>query len=201
MTSRYGRKLDYSDASIDAAAAALASLRSRLAALGPPPDGRAVGRAHRSSSPSRPAIDRRASASAPDDRGPDRAHAPAAPLSADGRALHDRFVAALDDDLDLPTALATVREILRADLPADERRWLVLDADAVLGLDLHRVWDAPAGGDEVPADVLALVEARSAARGARDFAQADALRGQLEAQGWEVVDGPDGSTVRRHAPR
>ena len=55
-----------------------------------------------------------------------------------GRALHERFVAALDDDLDLPTALAVVRETLRADLPADERRWLILDADFVLGLDLDR---------------------------------------------------------------
>ena len=33
----------------------------------------------------------------------------------------------------MPGALAVVREILRSDLPADERRWLVLDADAVLG--------------------------------------------------------------------
>ena len=74
------------------------------------------------------------------------------PLSAAGRALHDRFVAALDDDLDLPAALVCVREILRADLPADERRWLVLDADAVLGLDLHRVWDeATRSRRDVPA--------------------------------------------------
>ncbi|MEZ0239923.1 MAG: cysteine--tRNA ligase, partial [Chloroflexota bacterium] len=200
MTSRYGRKLDYSDASVDAAAAALASLRSRLAALGPSPtDGPWVAPVVVVAEPAgdRPTGVREHAG----DRGPDRAHEPAAPLSAAGRALHERFVAALDDDLDLPTALATVREILRADLPADERRWLILDADAVLGLDLHRAWDVPAAADEVPADVLAQVEARSAARAARDFTQADALRAQLEAQGWEVVDGPDGSTVRRHAPR
>jgi len=42
------------------------------------------------------------------------------------------------------TPLAVVREALRSVLPADEKRWLVLDADAVLGLDLHRVWDAMA---------------------------------------------------------
>ena len=47
---------------------------------------------------------------------PDRASEPAAPLSVDGRALHDRFVAAIDDDLDLPVALALLREILRAPL-------------------------------------------------------------------------------------
>src|SRR5690606_29495226 len=111
LTSRYSRKLNYTDESVNGAAAALASLRSRLAALGPPP------------------------------RRPDRAHGTVPPLSAAGRALHERFVAALDDDLDLPTALAVVRETVRAALPADERRWLVLDADFVLGLDLDRVWE------------------------------------------------------------
>ena len=43
----------------------------------------------------------------------------------------------------------------------------------------------------------ALVDARAAARAARDLARADALRAELEAAGWEVIDWPDGSTVRR----
>ncbi len=138
--------------------------------------------------------------------GPDRAHAPAAPLSPAGAALHDRFAAALDDDLDLPTALAVVREILRADLPADERRWLILDADAVLGLDLHLVWaagHATTGGEAppatvlVPADIQRLVDDRAEARDARDFATADAIRDELAAAGWSVVDGPDGQVVSR----
>ena len=116
------------------------------------------------------------------------------PCPLPGATLHDRFVAALDDDLDLPGALACVREMLRADLPADERRWLVLDADAVLGLDLHRVWDAqPAehgGGADVPAEISALLAARDAARAARDYARADDLRRELGERGWDVVDGP-----------
>ncbi len=197
MTSRYGRKLDYSDRSIEAAAAALTSLRSRLAALGPPPaDGPWAAPPVVAAEPAgdRPeGVHERVQ-----DRGPDRAHDPVAALSEAGRALHDRFVAALDDDLDLPTALATVRDTLRADLSADERRWLVLDADAVLGLDLHRVWAA--SGDAAsapPPEVEALVAARSAARAERDFARADALRADIETAGWDVVDGPDGSTVRR----
>ena len=46
----------------------------------------------------------------------DRATSPSAPLSPAGRALHDRFVAAIDDDLDMPVALALLREILRSTL-------------------------------------------------------------------------------------
>ena len=196
MTSRYGRKLDYSDASVDAVAAALASLRARLAALGPPPtDGPWA------APPvvvAEPAGDRPAGVrERPGDVGTDRAHAPAAPLSEAARALHERFVAALDDDLDLPTALATVREMLRADLPADERRWLVLDADAVLGLRLDRVWDPPDGDEVVPVDVMLRFQERGEARIERDFARADAIRDELDAAGWEIVDSADGSTIRR----
>ena len=90
--------------------------------------------------------------------------------------------------------------MLRADLPADERRWLVLDADAVLGLDLHRVWeDQPeaAGEADVPREITALVAARDEARSARDYARADDLRRELAERGWDVVDGPDGSALRR----
>ncbi|MEO6206621.1 MAG: hypothetical protein ABIP77_01545, partial [Candidatus Limnocylindrales bacterium] len=200
MTSRYGHKLNYSDASLGAASSALASLRSRLAALGPAP----------ASGPwvaprvvlAEPAGDRPAGvADRAGDRGPDRAHGSSAPLSEAGRGLHDRFVAAIDDDLDLPVALAVLRETLRADLSPDERRWLVLDVDAVLGLDLHRAWEGAGWGssatEAVPADVQALVEARSATRAARDFAAADDLRRLLEAKGWSVVDSPTGSTARR----
>ena len=78
----------------------------------------------------------------------------------------------------MPVALALMREILRAPIADDERRWLILDADAVLGLDLDRVWDEAtvASVDAVPAEVTALVDARTAARTARDWSRADALR-------------------------
>jgi cysteinyl-tRNA synthetase len=206
LTSRYRHKLDYSDESVGAAAGALASLRARLRALRPPPT---------SGSWAAPAVLRAAPAGdrpvgiahGPSPAG-DRAHAPAASLSSGGRALHDRFVAALDEDLDLPSALAVVRETLRAPIEADERRWLVLDADAVLGLDLDRVWtagsaagpDAAAEPEHLPAAVRERLAERTEARSSRDFARADVLRDELADLGWDVVDSPAGSQVRPRGP-
>jgi cysteinyl-tRNA synthetase len=89
--------------------------------------------------------------------------------------------------------------MLRADVSADERRWLVLDADAVLGLDLHRAWDAAADTTTVPDAVTRLLAERDAARAARDYAKADALRDEIGSAGWDVVDGPNGSSVRPRA--
>jgi cysteinyl-tRNA synthetase len=203
LTARYGHKLHASHDSLRGAAAALNSLRTQLRALGPPPE---------SGQWSAPAVLRaRAAGARPQGESPhaaghgtpegtpfplsDRAHPRASPLSEEGRALHERFVAALDDDLDLPTALAVVREVLRARLEPDEKRWLVLDADLVLGLDLHTVWQSR----DLPVEAQELISARGRARAIGDYATADALRDELRRLGVEVVDQPvRGVSARRN---
>jgi cysteinyl-tRNA synthetase len=207
LTARYRHKLEYSDASLAAAGSALESLRTRLRSLGPPPaDGPWAAPAPLVAGA---AVDRPVGVAGgvaghgdPNESWltTDRAHDPAVGLSAAGARLHRRFVDALDDDLDLPAALATVREVLRADMPVDERRWLALDADAVLGLDLHRSWDAEPDQRAAPglsAVAAGLLAERASARASRDFERADALRAELRALGVEVTDGLDGSTTWR----
>ncbi|HET7704103.1 MAG TPA: hypothetical protein VFK35_11935 [Candidatus Limnocylindrales bacterium] len=208
LTSRYRHKLEYTDESLAGAAAGLASLRAAVAALGPAPSagpwsapvalvaGRAAARpigladgiAGNGDGSGRPLGD--------------RAHAPSAPLSPAGRALHDRFVAAIDDDLDLPTALAVVRETVRADLPADERGWLVREADVVLGLDLDQPPRTPGltGSPDSRPEVAALLAARQAARSARDYVAADAARDRLADLGFDVADGPAGQALSPARP-
>jgi cysteinyl-tRNA synthetase len=205
LTSRYGHKLNYSDESIGGAAAALSSLRARLAALGrPPAEGPWAAPTVLAAGAAGDRPEGTATGAAGFGDGStyevrDRAHGqPAAPLSPAGAALHERFVTALDEDLDLPAALAVIREILRSDLSADERRWLVLDADAVLGLDLHSVWE-PRDEAEAPPEITVILAERDAARAARDYARADALRADIAGLGWDVIDGPEGSTVRRRS--
>ncbi len=205
LTARYGRKLDYSDRSLVAAAAGLASLRAGLRGLGPPPN----------EGPWRaPAILRAGAASArPVGRadglaghgtvtgaeGPmpaNRADAPSAPLSPAGRSLHERFVAAIDEDLDLPAALRLARSVATAEIAVDEWRWLLLDMDFVLGLDLDRVWDRGPSDEEsrLPRGAAALLEARSRAREGREWVEADRLRGALRDLGVEPIDRADGSS-------
>src|SRR5690349_22099410 len=107
LTVRYGRKLNYTHESLAGAASALASLRSRLAALGPPPDdGPWAAPAPLVAGNAGPRPDGDAPGVAGHQDGleaarrseawvlTDRAGSPAAPLSEAGRAFHDRFVAA-----------------------------------------------------------------------------------------------------------
>jgi cysteinyl-tRNA synthetase len=99
-----------------------------------------------------------------------------------------RFRAALADDLDLPTAMALVAELIHSGVAAREKAVLLRSWDGVLGLDLHR---APAEV-KLPDGAPALLEAREKARAAKDFATSDRLRGELAELGVAVTDTADG---------
>jgi cysteinyl-tRNA synthetase len=103
-----------------------------------------------------------------------------------------RFRASLEDDLDLPAAMALVAELGRSDLAPGAKAALLLDWDQVLGLDLGR---EPVRAD-LPPGAAELLEQRALARAGRDFATADRLRDELSAMRVIVTDGPDGQAWR-----
>jgi cysteinyl-tRNA synthetase len=115
--------------------------------------------------------------------------------SAAAVSLQERFAAALADDLDLPLVSALVQEVLGAGIAGGEKRALLEDWDRVLALDLTRVPDEDDA--KAPAEALSLAAERDAARDAKDWAAADALRSKLEEMGWQVEDGAGGTRLRR----
>jgi len=120
-------------------------------------------------------------------------------------SLPDAFVAAMDDDLAVPQALAVVHEAVtegNTALAAGDQAGAAKHADsvramlAVLGLDpLAAPW-ANAGDsglrDVVEALVSVALHQREAARARKDYAAADAIRNQLHAAGIVVEDTPAG---------
>ncbi|MGH9133311.1 MAG: cysteine--tRNA ligase [Ilumatobacteraceae bacterium] len=110
----------------------------------------------------------------------------------------DAFRAAMDDDLDTPKATALLFDTVRranAALDAGDATAPALVAAAheiatAFGLVLRR-------GADVPPDVAAKAAALDGARAAKDFATADALRTELQADGWTVETTKSGTTVRR----
>lgn len=106
-----------------------------------------------------------------------------------------RFFACINDDLNVPRALALAWELLRGEaLDAATLHATLARFDDVFGLGLVE-W-APAY-EEVPAEVEALAKARAEARKAKNWSEADRLRAQLQEDGWEVEDRASGYTVRR----
>ncbi len=101
---------------------------------------------------------------------------------------YNETLACLNDDVNVPKAVATLHTY------NSPRLWRAFDA--VLGLDFAN--KAVIKEAEVaPQEIMELVEARQAARAARDFARSDELRKQIAELGWEVGDTPSGPTVKR----
>src|SRR2546425_2719795 len=107
--------------------------------------------------------------------------------SPEAQRVRDAFHTAINDDLELPTALRITREVARdSKIAPAERRRLILDFDRVLGLRLDTV--AAKTPRVLSDEVLALVHQRDQARAARDWKRSDQLRDQLKAMGFEVRD-------------
>jgi cysteinyl-tRNA synthetase len=117
-------------------------------------------------------------------------------------ALVEAFREAMDDDFGTAAGLAVVFEGVRRanralDAGSDDGAALaatVVELAGVLGLELGGT-EAPAGTDD--AEIDALVAERTAARAARDFARADAIRDELASRKVTVEDTPQGPVWRR----
>ena len=111
-----------------------------------------------------------------------------------------KFITAMDDDLNTPDALAAIFDLVKeintgskeADKATLEYAARIFDElTGVLGILYNRK------KDEVPAEVLALVEERAAAKKAKDWATADAIRDKITALGYAVKDTAQGPQLSK----
>lgn len=107
----------------------------------------------------------------------------------------EKFIAAIADDLNMPQALAVVWEVVKSNIPSQDKRDLVLDFDQVLGLGLGQVTSNKRQVEEVSEEVKALLKKREALRQAKKFAEADELRKEIEAKGYGVEDTSSGARL------
>lgn len=105
-----------------------------------------------------------------------------------------KFLKALNEDLNMPRALAVVWEMVKSDLPSEHKSAELLAMDKVLGLEL----DKYVGQEiEVPSEVKKLIEEREKARGEKDFKKSDELRSEIKKLGFEVLDSADGVKIKQ----
>jgi cysteinyl-tRNA synthetase len=105
----------------------------------------------------------------------------------------ERFAEQVNDDLNMPRAVAVMWDLVKSGLPPSTKKATLLEFDRVLGL---RLADWQPAAEIVPGGITALVEQRQQARKAKRWQAADKLREKIRAAGYEIEDTPQGSRVR-----
>ena len=112
--------------------------------------------------------------------------------SATAQAHKDAFLTSVNDDLNMPQALAALWAMVRdSALSTDARLALADDFDSVLGLKLLAEEEA------VPEYILALATQRDEARATKDWKRSDELRDEIQKDGFIVEDTKQGTKVRK----
>ncbi|MFN9621965.1 MAG: cysteine--tRNA ligase [Cyanobacteriota bacterium] len=194
LQAHYRKPLDFAPAALEASATGWKGLHAALA----------LGRRHPQELGWEPTEAMAAEAQAAAD--------PVAALDPELAEVRERFIRAMDDDLNTAAALGELFELARPlralanqlqihEAPTDPQRalggrWrLLVELAGVLGL-VAEPEGAPPASEGLSAEAIeALVERRRAAKAARDFPEADRLRAELRQQGVELVDKPGGVTV------
>ena len=117
------------------------------------------------------------------------------------QGFHDRFNEAMDDDLNTADALGVLFDVARfvnifasepkSQSDIDAVKNCYADLSGILGLLQKKT------ADEFPADAVRLLEERTAARKAKDWAKADAIRAELKEMGYAVEDSAQGPKLKK----
>ena len=127
-------------------------------------------------------------------------NAPAKPEDeAEAARLRASFAAAMDNDLNTSLAVTALYDVLKSAASDGVKRQLLGEFDAVLSLSLLEAADkrsetaAPAADGALTAKIEAMIAERAAAKKAKDYARADAIRAELSAMGVTLKDTPSGT--------
>lgn len=105
--------------------------------------------------------------------------------------LKNAFKQALENDLNMPQALAVVWEAVKSNIPSEDKYDLLMNFDEVLGLNLS----SPAT-KHVPEEITKLAQQRDEYRAQGEYDKADEVRKDIESQGYSVQDTAGGTVVK-----
>jgi len=103
----------------------------------------------------------------------------------------DKFLKAVNDDLNMPRALAVVQETFKSSISTEDKLATVSDFNRVLGLNLDQLDKE----DVIPDSIREMVDARKKAREEKQWTLSDELRDKILEKGYIVQDKKDGMKV------
>ena len=113
------------------------------------------------------------------------------------------FCEALDNDLNTSLAVTALYDVLKLNANAATKLALIAELDKVLSLNLieaakkqNEQKDESGADDALVAEITAQIEARAAAKKAKNYAEADRIRNDLAARGITLIDTPEGTKFK-----
>lgn len=113
------------------------------------------------------------------------------------KELKEKFTEKINDDLNMPQALAVLQEVLKSDLHSNDKHATIMDFDRVLGLGLDQVKRHGKLAAEIPEKIKIIQKQRDEARANKNWSESDRLRQEIEDLGYDVEDTKDGTKVRQ----
>jgi len=107
------------------------------------------------------------------------------------------FKTAINDDLNTPRALAVLWEVIKSNIPSEDKYDLAMSFDEVLGLGLGKITNYKL---QITNEIMKLVTEREVLRKEGKFEEADEVRKEIEKKGYKVEDSPKGPKVRKTRP-
>ncbi len=110
-----------------------------------------------------------------------------------------RFLTAINDDLNMPLAMGIVWEVVRNEVKSAQFAKLLEDFDEVLGLDIKnsKQYYTKQVQIELTDEIKELVQKRTLARQNKDWALSDKIRDELSEKGYNVKDSKEGMTIEK----
>ncbi len=108
--------------------------------------------------------------------------------------LSEKFFDALSQDLQTPQALAVLWEVLKSNIPSEDKYDLIMEFDRVLGLGLDKVETRV--DTAIPENVQKLLDERNKARKEKNYGESDRLRIEIEKEGYIVLDTSEGTLLK-----
>ena len=109
----------------------------------------------------------------------------------------ERFHKAINDDLNMPFSMGVVWEVVRNEKKSPKLAELLLKFDTILGLKIDGETKQDKVQDEIPEEILKLVEERNIARANKDWAKSDELRDKIQEKGFKVIDSKEGTRIEK----
>lgn len=103
-----------------------------------------------------------------------------------------RFIEHISNDFQISQAVSVMWEMLKSNVPSEDKLDLLFEMDQVFGLKLNEVVE-----EQIPIDIMNLVKERELARTAKDFQKSDELRKAIEKKGFEIEDTASGTQIRK----